>query len=133
MKSVLIVEDSSLVREIAARIVKELGLKPIEAATPAEAIEIFKAQTPPAILLDWDLPNFGALDVLHGVGVLTPEPRPSIILLATENDPQQFTLARAAGAQFHILKPFERQTIAAALAEAGVLEGAPSRSDRAAS
>lgn len=133
MKSVLIVEDSSLVREIAARIVKDLGLESLEAETPAAAIDMCKAKLPDAILLDWDLPNFGALDLLHGVGVIGADPRPAIILLATENDPQQFTLARAAGAGFHILKPFERQSIAAALVEAGVMEGPAARAERAAS
>ena len=50
------------------------------------------------VLLDWDLPSMGALDFLRGVGNMPEEEKPAIILCATENDPQQFTLAKAAGA-----------------------------------
>lgn len=122
MKSCLIVEDSSLIREITVRIVKDLGLAPSEAASPREAVGQCRAATPDAIFLDWDLPLLGALEVLHGVGGLEIERRPAIILMATENDPQQFVLAKAAGAAFHVLKPFDRDSIAAVLVEAGVIE-----------
>lgn len=121
MKSCLIVEDSPLVREITVRIVKDLGLSPTEAESPAAALEKCQENRPDAILLDWDLPSLGALDVLHGVGRLNFDPRPIIILLATENDPQQFVLAKAAGAAFHLLKPFDKDSIAQALVEAGVV------------
>jgi len=122
MKSCLIVEDSALIREITVRIVKDLGLSPSEAASSREAVEQCRAAPPDVIFLDWDLPMLGALEVLHGVGGLEIERRPAIVLMATENDPQQFVLAKAAGAAFHVLKPFDRDSIAAVLVEAGVIE-----------
>lgn len=121
MKTCLIVEDSSLVRELTARIIRDIGLEPREAETPGEAVEKCRAATPDVILLDWDLPSLGALDVLHGIGAIEADPHPPIILLATENDPQQFVLAKAAGAAFHVLKPFDRESLFAALIEAGVI------------
>lgn len=133
MKSVLVVEDSSLVREIAVRISRDLGLSAHEATDPAQAIETCRTEKPDAVLLDWDLPSLGALDVLHGVGGIASEERPVIILLATENDPQQFTLAKAAGAAFHILKPFTKDTLADAFAKAGLLEARDTQADRAVS
>lgn len=126
MKSCLIVEDSALIREITVRIVQDLGLAPSEAASSREAVEQCRAATPDVIFLDWDLPLLGALEVLHGVGGLEIERRPAIILMATENDPQQFVLAKAAGAGFHVLKPFDRDSIAAVLVEAGVIEAGTS-------
>ena len=122
MKSCLIVEDSALIREITVRIVKDLGLSPSEAASSREAVEQCRAAPPDVIFLDWDLPMLGALEVLHGVGGLEIERRPAIVLMATENDPQQFVLAKAAGAAFHVLKPFDRDSVAAVLVEAGVIE-----------
>lgn len=133
MKSCLVVEDSPVVREITVRIVAALGLTASEAETAAEAVEKCRQAPPQVIFLDWDLPSLGALDVLHGVGRLELEAPPVIILMATENDPQQFVLAKAAGAAYHILKPFDRDTLAAVLVEAGLIDADALGDDRAAS
>ncbi len=122
MKTCLIVDDSPVIREIAARIVTDLGLTPWEAANAADAVDQCRREKPDAVLLDWDLPSMGALDFLRGVGGLEPEKRPVIVLCATENDPQQFTLARAAGAPYHILKPFDKSTIAEKFVEIGIVD-----------
>ncbi|MEZ5920315.1 MAG: response regulator [Parvularculaceae bacterium] len=121
MKSCLIVEDSNVIREITLRILKEMSIEAKEAETPAAALEMCAVEKPDAVFLDWDLPSMGALDFLKGAAELPAEMRPVIILCATENDPQQFTLAKAAGAQHYILKPFDRQTVEAKLAEIGII------------
>lgn len=133
MKSCLVVEDSALIREITVRIAEDLGLSAADAETPQEAIEKSRAAAPDVILLDWDLPSLGALDVLHGVGALEIDPAPVVILMATENDPQQFVLAKAAGAAHYVLKPFDRDAIAAVLTKAGVIEAPAGDEDRAVS
>lgn len=125
MKSCLIVEDSPVVRQVAARIISDLGLAAREAENAAEAVEQCRAEKPDAVLLDWDLPSMGALDFLRSIGAFPPEERPVIILCATENDPQQFVLAKAAGAAHHLLKPFDKASIADKLAEIGLAGGGP--------
>ncbi len=117
----LIVDDSEVIREIAERIIGDLGLDAAQAGNAREAVEFCQQNAPAAVLLDWDLPSMGALDFLRGVAEL--EKKPEIILCATENDPQQFTLAKAAGAGHHILKPFDRASIQTKLCEIGILEG----------
>jgi len=122
-KTCLIVDDSEVIREIAARIVTDLGLEAAQAENAALAIAHCRAEKPDAVFLDWDLPSMGALDFLHGIAEAPEDERPVIILSATENDPQQFTLARAAGAAYHVLKPFDKIVLAAKLREAGLIEG----------
>ncbi len=124
MKTCLIVEDSNVIREIALRILTDLGISASESETAAEALEKCREAKPDVVLLDWDLPSLGALDMLRGVADLPVEQRPTIILCATENDPQQFTLAKAAGAAHYLLKPFDRLSIELKLAEIGLIEGA---------
>lgn len=130
MKYCLVVDDSDLIRTIALRLLKDLGLDTGEARSAGEAVVSCAQRPPDAVLLDWDLPAMGALDFLRGIAALAPESRPVIILCATENDPQQFTLARAAGAAHHVLKPFDRQTLGAVLTEAGLIEGGAARAGR---
>lgn len=120
MSICLIVEDSGVIREIAARIARDMGYDVIESESAAEGVDRCRAARPDVVLLDWDLPSLGALDFLRGVGELAAEMRPPIVLCATENDPQQFMLAKAAGAGRHILKPFTRPELEAAFAEIGV-------------
>lgn len=124
MKTCLIVEDSSVIREIALRILTDLSVEATETESAAEGLEQCRRKKPDVVLLDWDLPSLGALDFLRGVAELPSDQRPAIILCATENDPQQFTLAKAAGAGHYLLKPFDRQSIEAKLAEIGVVDGA---------
>ena len=133
MKTCLIVEDSEIIREILARMVRDLGLEVHEAPTPAAGMSQCQERLPDVIMLDWDLPKLGALDVLRGIGAIESVNRPAIILLATENDPQQFMLAKAAGAAFHVLKPFNKQIIATTLGEAGIIDPSAEDASRAAS
>lgn len=123
MKTCLIVEDSNVVSEIALRILTDLSIEGREVETAAAALAVCGEKKPDVVLLDWDLPQLGALDFLRGVAAMEPEKRPLIVLCATENDPQQFTLAKAAGAAHYLLKPFDRQSIEAKMIEIGVLEG----------
>ena len=124
MKTCLIVDDSEVMREIAARLAAEFGCETRETDTAGGAVAACALETPTIMLLDWDLPNFGALDVLKGVAAFEPAARPIIVLVAAENDHQQFALARAAGAAHRLLKPFDRQALAEVFAEAGVIDAA---------
>lgn len=133
MKNVVVVEDSAVMREISVRILKDLGVGAREAAEASSAIELCRERKPDAVLLDWDLPQLGALDFLRGVGAFEPDQRPVIVLIATENDHQQFMLARAAGAAHYILKPFDAPALEAKLAEIGVIPSASPETARAAS
>ena len=69
----------------------------------------------------------GALDFLRGAAELEADMRRVIILCATENDPQQFTLAKAAGASHHILKPYDRRSIEETLSELGLIDSVVAR------
>ncbi|MEO1252949.1 MAG: response regulator [Pseudomonadota bacterium] len=121
-KTCLIIDDSSVIREIAARILSDLGLQSAQAETAVTGLDVCLEAAPDAVLLDWDLPSMGALDFLRGAAELPEEKKPVIILCATENDHQQFTLAKAAGAAYHVLKPYDRQSLCAVLAEAEIIE-----------
>ena len=130
-KTCLVVDDSDVIREIAVRIVADLGLDVEGVSNAAEAIENCQTKKPAAVFLDWDLPSMGALDFLRRTAALDEADKPTIILCATENDHQQFTLAKAAGAAHYILKPYDKSAIAAKLAEIGLIE-ASSEAGRAA-
>lgn len=111
MKPCLIIEDSDIIREIVARMVRDLGYEPLEAGNVEEALQQCRQHEPSVVMLDWDLPAMEALDFLREISLLQLDNAPAIILCATENDPQQFTLAKAAGAEYHLIKPFDQASI----------------------
>lgn len=123
MKTALVIEDNAVIRGIVVEILTELGITPIERQTAEEGVGYCASDRPDVVILDWDLPSMGALDFLRGAGSLQVEDRSPILLCATENDPKQFSLAKAAGAEFNILKPFDKPLLAKKLAEIGILEG----------
>lgn len=117
----VVIDDSKVIREILTRILTEFDLEAAAFASADPALEYCRENPPAVILLDWDLPSFGALDFLKTLMTIEMEARPEIILLATENDEQQMSLARAAGAAYHILKPFDKASIEEKLSEIGLI------------
>ena len=115
MMRCLIVDDSEAMREIAGDHLRALGHRADEATSAADAVAAME-QTPgryDVVLLDWDLPSLGALDVLRAAAAM--DARPAIVLCATEHDTRQLSLAAAAGAPHHVLKPFDRTALACVL------------------
>jgi len=116
----LIVEDSDVVRDIAVSIVEGLGVACDAVPSGAEGVAAVGARRPDVVLLDWNLPSMGAVEFLRALRGFEA-PRPEVILCAADYDPQQFALAKAAGAKRHILKPLDRDSVEAAFREISVV------------
>ena len=56
MKTCLVVDDSSIVRKIARRILEGLDFEVIEAEDGVDALVVCKRAMPEAVLLDWNMP-----------------------------------------------------------------------------
>ena len=65
MKTCLIVDDSSVIRKVARRILEGLEFQIAEAENGEEAIETCRRQLPDAILLDWNMPKMDGYDFLR--------------------------------------------------------------------
>ena len=64
MKSCLIVDDSSVVRKVARRILEDIDYVVDEAEDGQEAFDKCRQEMPDAILLDWQMPVMGGLEFL---------------------------------------------------------------------
>ena len=65
MKTCLVVDDSSVVRKIARRILEGLEFEVTEAEDGSKALEICQRQLPDAVLLDWNMPVMDGLEFLE--------------------------------------------------------------------
>jgi two-component system, chemotaxis family, chemotaxis protein CheY len=121
MKHCLVVDDSSVIRKVARRILEELSFTTTEAEDGVQALLRCRERMPDAILLDWNMPN---MDGIQFLGALRKEKggrRPKVIFCTTENDVSQIARALHAGADEYIMKPFDREIVEAKLQEAGLL------------
>jgi len=120
MKTCLIVDDSSVIRKVARRILEGLDFQIVEAENGEEAIASCQRQLPDAILLDWNMPKMDGYDFLRLLRRLPGGDKPKVVFCATEYDVAQIARAMHAGADDFIMKPFDREHVQAKFESIGV-------------
>jgi two-component system, chemotaxis family, chemotaxis protein CheY len=121
MKTCLIVDDSSVIRKVARRIIEGLEFEIMEAENGEEAIESCKRQLPDAILLDWNMPKMDGYDFLRVLRRLPGGDGPKVVFCTTENDVAHIARALHAGANEYIMKPFDKDIVQAKFQEVGLI------------
>jgi two-component system, chemotaxis family, chemotaxis protein CheY len=121
MKTCLVVDDSSVIRKVARRILEGLDFQIVEAENGEEAIESCRKNLPDAILLDWNMPKMDGYDFLRMLRRLPGGDRPKVVFCTTENDVAHIARALHAGANEYIMKPFDKDIVEAKFQEVGLI------------
>lgn len=121
MKSCLVVDDSSVIRKVARRILEDLSFAITEAEDGQQALEKCQAEMPDAILLDWNMPVMDGLEFLAQLRQLKDGEKPKVVFCTTENDVGHIARAIRAGANEYIMKPFDREIVEAKFQEVGLI------------
>jgi len=121
MKTCLIVDDSSVIRKVARRILERLEFKVSEAEDGVQALALCEADLPDAILLDTVMPNMDGYEFLRSLRRMPGGDRPKVIVCQVDNDLPQIARARHAGADEILLKPFVRDHVEQKFNAAGLL------------
>ncbi len=124
MKTCLVVDDSSVIRKVARRILEDLSFTIIEAADGEEALKHCHPNMPDAILLDWNMPVMDGYEFLAHLRKEPEGKKPVIVFCTTENDVAQIARAIRAGANEYVMKPFNREILEGKFAEAGLIQAA---------
>jgi two-component system chemotaxis response regulator CheY len=117
----LVVDDSSVIRKVARRILEGLDFQIAEAENGEEAIEFCRKQIPDAILLDWNMPKMDGYDFLRALRRLPGGDKPKVVFCTTENDVAHIARALHAGANEYIMKPFDKDIVEAKFQEVGLI------------
>ena len=121
MKTCLVVDDSSVIRKVARRILEGLDFQISEAENGEEAIEECQQQIPDAILLDWNMPKMDGYEFLRALRRLPGGDKPKVVFCTTENDVAHIARALHAGANEYIMKPFDKDIVTAKFQEVGLI------------
>ena len=121
MRTCLVVDDSSVIRKVARRILEGLDFQIIEAEDGEKALDACKRAMPEAVLLDWNMPVMDGFDFLKELRKLPGGKDPKVVFCTTENDIAHIAKAMRAGADEYIMKPFDRDIMEAKFQEVGLL------------
>ncbi len=108
----LVVDDSRSMRAILTKQLRELGFEVVEAAGGADALRSLHAQGPfELVLLDWNMPEMDGQEVLT---LIRSEPKYKgvrVMMVTTESEMSQVSVALDAGANEYLMKPFDRDAL----------------------
>ena len=122
MKYVLVVDDSPMIRRIAKKILEELNFKTAEAEDGQKALASVNDTMPDAILLDWNMPVMDGFEFLCNLRRMPGGDQPKVVFCTTENGIDHIARALRAGANEYIMKPFDKDIVAAKFQEVGLIE-----------
>jgi two-component system, chemotaxis family, chemotaxis protein CheY len=121
MKTCLVVDDSSVIRKVARRILEGFEFQIVEAEDGEQALDVCRAQMPDAVLLDWNMPKMDGYEFLRVLRRLPDGDRPKVVFCTTENDVAHIARALHAGANEYIMKPFDKEIVEAKFQEVGLI------------
>ena len=107
--NVLIVDDSSTMRKIVLRNLKQTDLdvgEAYQAGDGQEALAVLADNTVHLILSDWNMPNMDGLGLVQAVRSNPDNAHIRIIMITTEGGETKVDEAIAAGANGYVKKPF---------------------------
>lgn len=102
METILVVDDDSKARNVAAQCLREHGMNPIFAANGREAVELLKTETPEAVLTDLHMPEMDGLELVeymreHHSGI-------PVVLMTSRGSEEEAVAALRAGALSYVPK-----------------------------
>ncbi len=112
--SVLIVDDSSVMRKIIERSLRQAGLaleKVIEADNGADALSLIEANTIDLIFSDVNMPKMDGIEFLRQVQAIEKAKRIPVLMITTEGSEPKVVEAIALGARGYIRKPFSADQV----------------------
>ena len=110
----LIVDDSSVMRKIVERALRQAGLDPLvvhEAGSGTEGLEVLRARQVHLILSDINMPAMDGLEFLRQIREQNLAPGVPVVMITTESSEEHVKQAILAGAQGYIRKPFTAEQV----------------------
>jgi two-component system chemotaxis response regulator CheY len=116
-KRILLVDDSAAVRKVASIALAAAGYEVLEAANGQEALTKLEGGKVHLIISDVNMPVMDGIALLKQVKAHPNYRFTPVIMLTTEAGEDKKQEGRAAGAKAWIVKPFQPQTMIAAVSK----------------
>ncbi|MDY0212647.1 MAG: response regulator [Desulfuromonadaceae bacterium] len=113
-KRVLVIDDSSTMRKIVSRSLRQAGLEfdeILEAADGLEALDLLKTEKVDLILSDINMPNMDGIEFLRQKREIDAIKDIPVVMITTEGGADIIGEAKELGAAGSVKKPFKPETI----------------------
>jgi CheY-like chemotaxis protein len=125
IRSILVVDDDAPMREMVVLMLRDDGIEAIGAESADRAMDVLRGHAFDAVLTDMQMPGKNGLELLQEARAL--EPRTPVIVMTSFGSAETFDRVRQAGALGCLSKPFSREELQAALAQAASGDFSPGR------
>jgi two-component system phosphate regulon response regulator PhoB len=105
MARVLVIDDDEDIRFLVARRLERAGHDVSEASDGTIGLALIDAGAPDLVVLDWIMPGLTGIDVLERIRAVDAT-RPRVLMLTARTQESDVALAREAGADAFLTKPF---------------------------
>lgn len=106
---VLIMDDSSVMRKIIERALRQSGIESLvvyEACSGVEGLEVLRSKQVELILSDINMPSMDGLEFLRQVRIQNLADGVPVVMITTESSEEHVMQAIQAGARGYLRKPF---------------------------
>jgi two-component system, chemotaxis family, chemotaxis protein CheY len=110
--TVLVVDDSLMVRRHIGKPLKELGYDVVEAVDGVDALEKLKSRPARLIVCDVNMPRMNGMELLEQLQA--QKAGIPVVMLTTEDQPELMQRAKSLGAKAWLVKPFKADTLTVA-------------------
>jgi two-component system chemotaxis response regulator CheY len=110
----LIVDDSSVMRKIVERSLRQAGLDPLvvlEAGSGVEGLDVLRASQVDLILTDINMPTMDGLEFVRQIRAQHLAEGVPVVMITTESSEEHVRQAIEAGARGYIRKPFTAEQV----------------------
>jgi two-component system chemotaxis response regulator CheY len=120
MKTVLVVDDSRIMRNIVKNYFSEqrIPCQYLEAEDGSTALDILLKEPIDLVLLDWNMPKLSGIDFLKQVRAINKYKKLPIIMVTSESAKYNVIEALKSGATDYIIKPINGKLFAEKISKA---------------
>lgn len=112
----LVVDDSRTVRIIVGSILREIGMRVIEAPNGRLALKLVEENPDVELaVVDWNMPEMDGLEFIRTIRADSSHDSIRILMVTSETESDQVARALSAGANEYLMKPFTREILLAKL------------------
>jgi two-component system chemotaxis response regulator CheY len=117
----LVIDDSTTMRRILGRMLRQIGFEVAEAGNGCEGLErLRRTADTDVVLVDWNMPEMDGLAFMRAVRADSAFDSVRLMMVTTESDLGRVATALEAGADEYVMKPFTEQIIREKLQILGV-------------
>jgi two-component system chemotaxis response regulator CheY len=108
----LVIDDSRAMRALLRNLMTNIGFDVSEAKDGMDGLEhVEKESAFDVLLVDWNMPRMNGLEFVKAVRADASRPRLRLLMITTESEVSQMTIALEAGADEYLMKPFDRDAL----------------------